>query len=158
MDRGKNPLKETVGEWTTGYYVSYPMVNQPLGPNVLKNPMVNQPVGNSFSNMVYQSPMSQDLNLASQTSYAEIIKVLQNLLKKQQIEEEKEISKIKDSYNPGLSPENYDFINEIWKTHISNQRANFRRALTRFSLFLVEKTTKENEAKDLLLKSVLYRD
>ncbi|MFQ6622252.1 hypothetical protein Gotur_003127 [Gossypium turneri] len=87
MDRGKNPLKETVGEWTTvhrkpnkgkaesnskkgfvpaqipfypnqGYYVSYPMVNQPLGPNVLKNPMVNQPVGNSFSNMVYQSPMS----------------------------------------------------------------------------------------------------
>ncbi|MFQ6652331.1 hypothetical protein Gotur_024256 [Gossypium turneri] len=120
MDRGKQPLKEIVGEWTTGYYVSYPMVNQPIGTNILNHPMVNQPIGTSFSNMVYQSPMSQDMNLASQTSYAEIIKGSENLLNKQQIEEEKELSKIKYFYNSGLSPENYDFINEIRKTHISN--------------------------------------
>ncbi|MFQ6668478.1 hypothetical protein Gotur_034113 [Gossypium turneri] len=56
------------------YYEPYPMVNQPIGTNVLNYPMVNQPIGTSFSNIVYQSPMSQDLNLASHTSYAEIIK------------------------------------------------------------------------------------
>ena len=78
MNRGKQPLKEIVGEWTTvhkkpnkgkaesnskkgfepaqkpfypnqGYYVSYPMVNQPFGTNVLNYPMVNQPMGNTFS-------------------------------------------------------------------------------------------------------------
>ncbi|MFQ6652330.1 hypothetical protein Gotur_024256 [Gossypium turneri] len=83
MDRGKQPLKEIVGEWTTvhrkpnkgkaesnskkgfvpaqipfypnqGYYVSYPMVNQPIGTNILNHPMVNQPIGTSFSNMPYQ--------------------------------------------------------------------------------------------------------
>ncbi|MFQ6653637.1 hypothetical protein Gotur_024932 [Gossypium turneri] len=140
MDRGKKPLhEEIVGEWTTGYYVQYPMVNQPIGTNVLNYPMVNQPIGIFFSNMVYQSPMSQDMNLASQTSFVEIIKSSENLLKQQQIEEEKELSKTKDFYNPGLSLEFYDFINEIWKTHISNQRANFQRAFTKFSLFLVEK-------------------
>ncbi|MFQ6652424.1 hypothetical protein Gotur_024297, partial [Gossypium turneri] len=104
MDRGKKPLhQEIVGEWTIvhkkpnkgkaesnskkrfvpaqkpyypnqEYYVQYPMVNQPIGTNILNYPMVNQPIGTSFSNMVYQSPMSPDMNLASQTSFAEIIK------------------------------------------------------------------------------------
>ncbi|KAK8304135.1 hypothetical protein V6Z12_D04G200700 [Gossypium hirsutum] len=99
--------------------------------------MVNQPIGTYFSltpNQVCQSPMSQDRYLVSQTSYAEVIKGKENLLKKQQVEEYKEISKIKDFYNPGLSPKFYDFINEMWKTHISNQRANFRRALLKKQL------------------------
>ncbi|MFQ6666667.1 hypothetical protein Gotur_032941 [Gossypium turneri] len=87
-----------------------------------------------------------------------MIKRSDDLLKQQQIEEEKDLSKIKDFYNPGLPPEIYGFINEIWKTHVSEQRANFRRALTKFSQFLVEKTTKDSESEDLLLKSVLYRD
>ena len=169
MDRGKQPL--IMGEWTTvhkkpnkekaeanskkgfvpaqqpyypnqGYYVSYPMVNQPPGSNILNYPMVNQPMGNTFSltpNKVSQLQWSQNPNSVSQTSYAEVIKGAENLLNQQQIQELKDLSKIKDFYNPGLSPEFYNFINEIWKTHISNQRANFRRALTRFSLFLVEK-------------------
>ncbi|MFQ6637995.1 hypothetical protein Gotur_012734, partial [Gossypium turneri] len=81
-----------------------------------------------------------------------MIKGSENLLKQQQSQE------IKDFYNPGLPIELYNFINEIWKTHISEQRANFRRALTKFSQFLVEKAIKENEAHDLLLKSILYRD
>ncbi|MFQ6629982.1 hypothetical protein Gotur_006954, partial [Gossypium turneri] len=162
MDRGKKPLhQEIVGEWTTGYYVSYPMVNKPIGANVLNYPMVNQTMGNTFSltpDTVSQFQWSQNPNSVSQTSYAEVIKGAENLLKQQQIEEEKELSKIKDFYNPGLLPEIYDFINEIWKTHVSQQRANFRRALSRFSLFLVEKTAKENEAEDLLIKSILYRE
>ena len=105
-------------------------------------------MGNTFSltpNTVSQLQWSQNPNSVSQTSYAEVIKGAENLLNQQQIQELKDLSKIKDFYNPGLSPEIYDFINEIWKTHVSQQRANFRRALTRFSLFLVEKTTKEQE-------------
>ncbi|MFQ6623860.1 hypothetical protein Gotur_003910, partial [Gossypium turneri] len=119
MDRGKKPLQEIVSEWTTvhkkpnkgkaesnstkgfvpaqipfypnqGYYVSYPMVNQPVGTKVLKYPMVNQPVGNISSltpKKVSQSQWSQDQNLASQTSYAEIIMEVENLLKQQKIQE-----------------------------------------------------------------------
>lgn len=132
-----------------GYYVPYPMVRQPTGsPSSYASRMVNE----YPSKRIIQSPWSQDPNSAYQASYSEVIKGAENLLKQQQIPE------IKDIYNPGLPSEIYKYINEIWKTHILEQRANFRRALTKFSQFLVEKTTKENEAHDLLLKAVLYRD
>ncbi|MFQ6633654.1 hypothetical protein Gotur_010300 [Gossypium turneri] len=78
--------------------------------------MVNQPIGNISSltqKKVSQSQWSQNQNLAAQTSYAEIIMGAENLLKQQQIQEIKDLSKIKDFYNTGISLEFYSFINEI---------------------------------------------
>ncbi|MFQ6637996.1 hypothetical protein Gotur_012735, partial [Gossypium turneri] len=124
-----------------GYYVPLPIVRQPVGTHL----SLTQKTISQFS-------WSQDPNSAFQASYAKMIKGAENLLKQQQIQE------INFFYNTGLPIELYNFINEIWKTHISYQRANFRRALTKFSQFLIEKTIKENKAHDLLLKSILYKD
>ncbi|KAH1128913.1 hypothetical protein J1N35_000291 [Gossypium stocksii] len=153
MDRGKKPL---MGEWNTvhkpnkgkitksnqGFVPMPPQV--PFYPNqgyYVPYPMVRPPIGSQFSltpNPVCQSQWSQDPNSAFQTSYAEIIKGAENFLSQQSL------SEINDFYNPGLPLEYYNYMNKIWKTHVLEQRANFRRALTNFSQFLVEKTTKEN--------------
>ncbi|MFQ6644833.1 hypothetical protein Gotur_019545, partial [Gossypium turneri] len=165
MDRGNKPL-EKVGEWTTvhkrlnkgktinpnqgfvtlpaqisfypnqGYYILYPMVRQPVGTHL------------SFTlKMVSQFPWSQDPNSGYQANYAEIIKGVENLLKTQQIQE------IKYFYNPGLPLELYNFINEFLNKELILEELSLS-----FHNFKVKKTTKENEAHDLLLKSILYRD
>ena len=50
---------------------------------------------------------------------------------------------IKDFYNPGLNPKTYHLLNNIWKTHCLNQKAEFRRSMSQLAEFL--KTQEEKQ-------------